>query len=329
MPLKTHVLRSMLLLVTLAAGGVSAEPMAPSLTVDELKQLPPALVHRLLQRGWRAPTRTSTQIDLDVTPPTLTAFHAKGRVSANAPADGVLVEVKASDDQSGVSGIQAMAIGPSGHVISTNDTIVRPVKVYRGSLGDRFSLTGFDEPGTYTFTWAIVHDFAGNYTQYDQVALAALGKVTFEVKNSAGYDYLAPALAAGKIQTPRISLSDTVPGTDRPPFIGVSIDATDAGNTALAGVNSASAWFCTLDSSRCILASTRYVAAVWPPGQAAAKVNMGRALIPDHDAPGNYHLYKVIIDDHAGNLTELTGTEFGGETDFSVYFPSTVLTIKP
>jgi hypothetical protein len=45
--------------------------------------------------------------------------------------------------------------------------------------------------------------------------------------------------------------------------------------------------------------------------------------------PGVYELNSVRVLDRAANHSEYKSTKFGGETDFSQFFPSTTITLVP
>jgi hypothetical protein len=74
---------------------------------------------------------------------------------------------------------------------------------------DRFSL--YAAPGDWTLSYAYIYDRAGNYTFYDATQLAALfPSVTISVTSHYA-DTVNPTVSAGKLLTPKISLSSSSP----------------------------------------------------------------------------------------------------------------------
>jgi hypothetical protein len=307
--------------------GLSAAAQAETVNFEALRHMAPSRVHAWAMQQIKRQQSTQAAralAGLDVTPPVLTAFDVSSSIDVSLADNPLLVSIKASDDRSGITNILAFAQGPSGQIVGANLYSGLPSKKVAGNMLGT-GLTSFQEPGTYTFYSAYVSDAAGNVAQLDQGALAALGRSSFTVKNKRGFDTLAPTLDSGKILTPVLSRSATHPGTDQPPYAGISVSMTDGGETAVSGVPGLSAIFCTIDQSNCFYmwGNDNHV-----PGTPSVTVQMGAQLSPDTE-PGVYHIHSLSVGDRAFNIKELLSTEFSGTTDFSAYFPSTTITINP
>lgn len=275
-----------------------------------------------------AKAKSAQQVTMaaDTLPPALTVFNAAASVDVGVPGSALIASFKATDDLSGVRNAYAWAYGPSGQYIDVSTYLAIPVNKPTGKMHSSV-VNGFLEPGVYTFQGAYIYDTAGNYQYVDGATLATLGKVDFTVKNKKGFDVSKPSIQSGKIVTPRISLSATHPGTDLPTFAQVTVSATDAGNTALSGVQYANATFCLLDQTSCFSVSSSSGETV--PMAFSATVKMGGQITDMATPLGEYHMYSMAVGDYAGNYVYLYGTQFGGVTDFSTYFPSTTITLIP
>lgn len=276
------------------------------------------------QRCQSAATPTGA---VDKTPPVVTAFNAEKSFDAADVSADMGVSFKSTDDLSGVRYVGAAARGPSGQQITVAyDESLPRTKV--GGLMLSLASSPYLEPGTYTFDGLYVTDVANNTRFYDAAAIAAMGNSSFVVRNKRGFDTTPPALTHGRILTPQVSLSDVQPGTGQSRFVGVEIEAIDHGNTATAGFLGGFMTFCLLDNSGCLtLESTRADGA--RAGAASATVRFGTQLNYSPLPTGDYHIASYHGADRAGNWQDLDSQEFGGETDFSEYFPSLVISIKP
>lgn len=304
-----------------------AHAALPAPSVDLLRRLAPeqarelALRQTALQQARRLAGPTAA---LDTTPPVVTKFAGPKSVDVNVSWPGLLATISATDDLSGLRSIMVVAIGPSGQSISAVSSPWSVTK-FSGTIGQGNTLTGFEEPGLYRFSYAFIYDTAGNLEFLDRDELVALGgRTDFTLKNKLGYDGTPPQLVAGKIQTTEASLSDTHPGTTMPPTLTMKLDVSDAGNTALSGVYFANTEFCQADMSHCMYIYGENQ----PPGRAATTLTLGNQLDPS-TRPGVYHLRSVGARDYANNSIYLMSTLFGGPTDFSAYFQSTTITITP
>lgn len=264
---------------------------------------------------------------VDTTPPQLIRFNAIESVDVGVLGAVMQASFKASDDLAGVTSVSALATGPSGQRVQVLFGQAVPSKQLAGTMNSWGSFGPNMEPGTYTFIQGWVFDAAGNYQFVDEAALAALGKVTFEVKNQGGYDKLPPSLVSGTIVTPKVSLVATHPGTSQPKYVQLAIETIDAGNTAVSGLWTAMADFCLPDQSKCLFFSAdpndRH------PMSAKASLKLATQIFDKSTPLGEYHIRSISLTDSAGNFQYLKSAEFGGSTDFGTYFPSTTIKLVP
>jgi hypothetical protein len=315
------------LMTALAVASLTAlaqTAVAADVSKAGAQAIPPQAKAWLAAQAKAKPAQGVTAVD--TLPPVLTVFNAAASVDVGVPGSAMIVSYKATDDLSGVRNVYAWAIGPSGQYIDVSTYLAIPATKPAGKMHSNV-VNGFLEPGVYTFQGAYAYDTAGNYQYFDAATLATLGKVTFTVKNKKGFDVSKPSITSGKIVTPRISLSATHPGTALPTFAQVSVSATDAGNTALSGVQYANATFCLLDQTSCFSVSSSSGETV--PMAFSATMKMGGQITDMATPLGEYHLYSMTVGDYAGNYLYLYGNQFGGATDFSTYFPSTTITLIP
>jgi hypothetical protein len=322
-------LRSLAVAAFLGSGLTAAsvaQSNSPS-AIDALRRAPPHSRDWVLDQLRRQQVaRTVHPLPgSDVTPPLMTAFDVRAAVDVSIPESRLVVAFKITDDLSGARSGFAWATSPSGQDYQVSFWESLPAKRLAGQMVSFQALSPFMEPGTYTFTGAHLTDVAGNGVYLDQFELAALGNITFIVKNKKGFDVTKPELESGAVQTPVVSLSAKQAGTDQLPFAGISVTAIDKGNTAVSGVRNISALYCHVDGSNCMdLVGSGEV----EPRQASLKMRLGRQLLST-DKPGDYRLHWLQIYDYAANGQILISSEIGGSTDFSRYFPSTTITITP
>ena len=267
--------------------------------------------------------------DIDVTGPVLTGFNASATLNLDKPAPTFKVAVKATDDLSGVTSLTFYAFGPrglSGQQVAVMTAPGYPMKGLSAAAGIA-NPNRMLEPGSWKFAWGYGYDAAGNYAYFDEAALEALGNTTFTVVNSGGHDSVAPTLVSGDLLTPSLSLSAVVPGTTvKLPYAKIKVGAADTGNSTLAGVRQVIATFCKVDApALCLNAGS----ATYVTGRAKATLYVGTELTAG-TATGSYELMKVLVYDHADNVSDYVGTAFGGTTDFSLFFPGgATIKVKP
>jgi hypothetical protein len=320
-------------LSVLAGLVFSSAVLAQSARLEEMlsRLAPPereAYVEQLVARQQAERLQTiRSDATADVTPPVLTMFNANPTLNVSKAAAPFKIVFKATDDLSGVLSITANALGPSGQSVAVNLRPGYPAKNVGGKGG--FSpLNRLLEPGTWKFSQAYGYDVAGNFFSVSSGALAALGNTTFTVVNNSGYDLVKPSLTGGQLQTPSVSISSHVPGTtDTDRYVGVKLNLTDAGNTAVAGVASAYAKLCQVGDPNKCLSLSGLTSATGQPSvtlSATAQVSAARGNVP-----GDYELQSVYVYDQAGNYASYLGTKFGGTTDFGAMFPATKIMLSP
>ncbi|MFO1337292.1 MAG: hypothetical protein U1F53_03510 [Burkholderiaceae bacterium] len=265
---------------------------------------------------------------LDVTPPVLTAFDAGATLNLAKPTPPFSVLVKASDDLSGVRSVLFWASGPSGQRIPALVELAYPVKSHDGRIGFGALFAGrLLQPGVWTIAEARVEDVAGNHAEYDHAALAALGNATFTVVNKGSHDAAAPSVDSGQVLTPVVSLSSAAKGTAAlAPFVGIKVVASDTGSTALAGLAGAEAAFCIAGDNPCIELRATPLGGAQPSATLTLGAQVATSL---GHVPGEYELCELGVWDQAGNASVLSSVACGGSTDFSLYFPTTRITLTP
>jgi hypothetical protein len=261
----------------------------------------------------------------DTKPPALKSLNVPATVDVSKTTDAIAISFTATDDSSGVAQVDVWVEGPGGQRIYFRQIPSLPGKQVTGIMLNT-CMTAYLQPGAWVIQGASVIDVAGNVTLYDQSDLAKLGNTTFVVQNAGAFDASPPALTSGKILTPAVSLSSNSPGTDQPPFVGLTVNVTDAGNGVISGVMAVDVIFCLPDHSHCFTASQWGVSVVDAPSDV---IQLGYQLNRGSDVPGLYELNNIYIRDFAGNFTNLQSDMYGGSTDFSLYFPSISLRIKP
>lgn len=268
----------------------------------------------------------TAQAASDTAPPVLTAFNVPETIDLGPTGSTLSASFKASDDLSGVKQLQATAYGPGGQiaVYFVSNAPSTKISGTMHSNGHKPFLT----PGVYTYKSVDITDFAGNKRSLDAAELAALGRVSFTLKNDRGYDTVAPSLVRGTILTPVVSLSSHVPGTDLYPVASMKLTAKDAGNNVVSGVRWASVVFCKLNvPERCIYVSNDNIEE--EPLVSSATLKLGGSVSPNDYVQGEYHIHSLTLFDFAENHSTMISVNSGGDTDFSSYFPSTTITLVP
>jgi len=312
-------------LMVLATAAV-ARPAA----VQDLKRLPPqaraAAVQALVAKQ-QAARKAGAVAGLDSTAPTVTAFNVGRRLDPSKTWNQVLVDIAIKDAVSGINWAYVDFVGPSGQWI----TMYLPYG-YGQTVEEIHAALHMNpayEPGTWKAYDLYGYDVAGNYFYKDQNALRALGNIQFKVSGTV-HDVTPPSLVNGTLSATSISLSTPWPGTESSgPFVTAKLAVTDAGDTGVSGPAYSFAYFCTLDLTNCFgLATDNYYTGNAVYGVTSTTQTLGTQLYPGFPT-GDYHLYYAYLSDNAGNTVYLTSTEFGGETDFSALFNSTVITLTP
>ncbi|MBI5270320.1 MAG: hypothetical protein HY856_11660 [Burkholderiales bacterium] len=270
--------------------------------------------------------------ETDSTPPVLERFSVAGDVDARSPIPSATLRLAMSDDLSGLQTWIVTLVGPSGQMVQRVEGVATGQRRLAGgvSVGGTpvavVPFTAYTEPGTWTVESLFVSDNAYNMRIYDREALAALGRTSFTVRNDGGHDKEAPQMVRGVLQTPRVSLSATPPGTwpGRLPYLAAAIHTTDTGNGVVAGASSAILTFCLPDRYGDCVDRFELPGQVAELGRATNVIRVGAEARADL-TPGRYVLYSVYIEDAARNFRYM----MAGDTDFSAYFPNPTLVITP
>lgn len=310
-----------LLLCGTVVGVSASEVESPA----DIMAMSKAQYQRFIQsRKASAGTRRSAQLgsQLDTTGPVITKLDLVSTVDANRAGTQITYGYAASDDLSGIRWLGFVLTGPSGQQYTSYAEVGLPRNKVSGKGAMYPGL--WIEAGEWRVTEVRGQDQANNDFQAP-IDLEALGNLRVSIQNRRGHDATPPSLTGGKILTPSVSLSTPPKGQDYGgPLAGLSVAVADAGS-AISGVDYVYAEFCLIDGGCLYMnARTNNVLGVkqttlLPFTQADEVVNM----------PGVYQLRSIVVSDHAGNQRTLTSIDFGGDTDFSQWFPSTTIELKP
>lgn len=332
-----------LLLAALAAAGLllaaTAASAAPITTAgpDTAAMTPRQRVQAHIEwnKGRRAALPAQVAVS-DNTPPVLRLFTIEGDVDAQAGLPAAIAKVSMTDDLAGLQTVIVTLVGPSGQMVQR----VEGLSTGQRRLDGRLSIgaapvatvpfSRFTEPGSWTVDSVFISDAAYNGLYLGREALAAMGRTTFTVHNTAGHDKVGPRLARGYLETRRVSLSTPPAGTwaGTMPWLSAGLRTVDEGNGAIAGPADAILAFCLINEYNDCVDRFELQGHVNEFGRPSASFRVGGQLRPDQ-MPGKYFLYYVVLMDQARNMTYLTTHLLGGETDFSQYFPNTVVTVDP
>jgi hypothetical protein len=307
-----------------AAAAVSPQTGAPT----PAARLQAAKAHAASQRA-ALPRELA---ESDSTPPVLERFSVAGDVDARSPIPSATLRLAMSDDLSGLQTWIVTLVGPSGQMVQRVEGVATGQRRLAGgvSVGGApvavVPFTAYTEPGTWTVESLFVSDNAYNMRIYDREALASMGRSSFTVHNAGGHDKEAPQMVRGVVQTPRVSLSATPPGSwpGRLPYLSAAIHTTDTGNGVVAGASSAILTFCLPDRYGDCVDRFELQGQVAELGRQANVIRAGAEARADL-TPGRYVLYSVYIEDAARNFRYMMVSD----TDFSAYFPNPTLVITP
>lgn len=270
---------------------------------------------------------------LDTTPPMLTALSVGTKVNVTKSKSQLLVNFTATDGLSGLDYIYIGAVGPSGQFAFVEFEDAYPSTSLSQTLA--LNISPFAEPGRWSVDLVYGWDVAGNLFVLDANSMKAFGNTVFTVINTNPNvgDLTPPRLLRGKVLTPKVFLSTppigTVDGMD--PYAGVNVELYDGDSTVISGVHGAEVEFCLADESSCFssysIINTFGIKDLvfstynndWTPYQATQPSFL----------TGKYFINHVWIWDQANNEVELQSIVFGGDTDFSQIFPTSVIKIKP
>lgn len=339
--MKRFVLPALLLSALLAVGLLAFATAASAATADRGVDLAALTPSQRVQahRAWTLARRTALPAQVaaaDATPPQLHVFSIEGDVDAQAGLPAAIAKVSIRDDVAGLQTLIFTLVGPSGQMVQRVEGLTTGQRRLDGRLSigaapvATVPFSRFSEPGTWTVDSVFISDAAYNGLYLDRAALSAMGRTEFTVHNTAGHDKLGPTLARGAVETRRVSLSTppagTFPGTL--PWLSAGLRAVDQGNGAVAGPSEAILAFCLLDRFNDCVDRFELQGHVNEFGRAAANFRVGGQPRSDQ-TPGRYILQYAVLLDQARNMTVLTSTLVGGETDFAQLFPHSLITIDP
>ncbi|WP_374565076.1 hypothetical protein [Ideonella sp.] len=301
-----------------SSGAVAAAAPSPAeimaLSKSQYEQL---VKERAKIRG--AAHSVQGDVQYDNAGPVVTRLDLAPLVDANRSDAQIVYSYAAKDDLSGVRWLGFVLRGPSGQERTTFVGLGMPrTKVSgRGAMFPGYTM----QAGDWRVTEVRGEDQAHNLFQVPP-DLDALGNMNVAVKNDRAYDAKAPKLISGQILTPVVSLSTPPKGQAYGgPLIGASVELADVGS---AGVNQIGLTFC-LDKWTC--KSTNFLDNEL---LGAKRLTLQPYVQVEEDSSlGVYELKEIYLSDLAGNYTTLTSVLFGGSTDFSQYFPSTTIELKP
>jgi hypothetical protein len=131
-------------------------------------------------------------------------------------------------------------------------------------------------------------------------------------------------LASGVVRTPTVSLSAIMPGTASPGGV-LAADFTVTDDSS--GVEFIGATWCDKVTGRCLGTGATNTLVK---GSTSLALTVLSEYTASNLPQGTYTLSIVSVQDRAGNYRYLTGTEFGGSTDFSVLMPQGhTITVTP
>jgi len=319
--MKTLTLRrSLLAVAVLGAAATFSAAAAAKPVARQPAQLPADLQAQQPSGASAATPAAPGGQGVDLTPPTLTGFTLPASIDLGTAGADARITFSADDAGSGVFNGAATLVSADGKTTLPiwfgNDVPTRHVHKGRGRLeGSPWAV-----PGTWTLGSVAVYDYLGNGISYDTAALEGMGiATTTTVVNRKGGDGVAPTIVSGHLRDTTYSRSATQPGTGgAPAYFVVDVRMQDTGNGQVSGVRLAQLVFCTDDQLHCMnVISTDNSSS----GTKAATVQAWQ--IPgalSWVVPGLYHLRDVILFDRAGNRSWMTGTFFGGSTDFGPLF---------
>lgn len=323
-----------LALATVAPGLTAA----PATQAPDTRAMTPGQRVQAVAEWYRAEhaARAAAAPSQDNQPPVLNRFAIEGDVDAQAPAPAAVADLSITDDLAGVQTWIVTLVGPSGQMVQRVEGVATGQRRVEGrmSIGAApvatVPFSRYTEPGTWMVDSLFISDGAYNGRFYGREELAAMGRTSFTVRNPGGHDKTGPRLLGGVIESKRVSLSTPPPGTweGTLPNLSAGMRVVDDGNGTIAGPADAIAAFCLPDRYANCVDRFELQGHANEFGRRSATLRLGGQPRADQ-TPGRYLLQYVVLNDQARNMTVLTTSLLGGETDFSQLFPTTSITIEP
>lgn len=277
--------------VVLALAGVSQA--APAVDFSKLGPKQQAHMAKVLaaKQGGVTP-----QYNYDIRPAVLKGIKVGGQVKANIKNAQAVVSLRVADNLSGVHQVTVNVMSPSGNQYAYASWYAS-FENTREELQIGVDMSDATENGVWRVYSVTVADANNNATNYDEAALAAMGRTTFTVSGAAG-DFESPVAETGGVNlTPTVSLSTPprgmLPGNAA--RVGAQLKLLDAGAS---GINRASMQFCLEGTYwECFSMSGQ----VSLRGQSNLVLTMGGHVESYYVTPGNYVPYSLYVYDFAGN----------------------------
>jgi hypothetical protein len=265
----------------------------------------------------------------DSVAPVLHNIFVSGSVNAQQPNQSIIIDMDMTDKSSGIVSYTVELTSPSGsRIISRTKTVPTPSQHVTPTLtvgsypysDPVFNV--YDQPGTWRVSSLLVQDAAGNARSYNAAQLQGFGNTAFTVINNGGFDIVPPTFAGGTILTPNVHRSKAPKGTraGTPPYVSANIELTDSGNGATSGDYEAVLRLCHLDTSGQCDDYLTMQAVTNEVGGQANTMTVGTQMRADQTL-GLYVIDDLNLYDVASNHSLYTSTQFGGNTNFSSYFP--------
>lgn len=293
---------------TLAMAGIAQAGN----TVDVSKLSAGQLAH--LAKSQEHQLVVTPMYNYDIKPPVLKSVNVGGKVHANEKYAQAVVSLTVGDNLSGVDRVVVTLMSSSGQTAGGGwDS---PYESTRNELQIGVNMSDVSENGVWRIYNVSVVDANNNVANFDEAALAALGKTTFTVTGATG-DLIWPTAEPGGVNlTPTVSRSTPprgmLPGSWA--RAAVKLKLSDTGGS---GIRGASMAYCLQDTWwECI-----YLDGEVPVrGKSGTMLTLG-GKVTNYVTPGTYVPNSLYIYDHAGNSNSYY------ESDIASFVDSPVITI--
>ena len=294
---------------TLAAAGIA---QAGGPTVDVSKLTAGQQAH--MAKSQEQQLVVTPLFNYDVKPPVLKSVNVGGKIHANEKYAQIVVSLAVGDNLSGVDQVMVTLMGPSGQTAGAGwDS---PYESARNELQIGVDMSDVSENGVWRIYNVSVVDANNNVANFDEAALAALGKTTFTVVGATG-DTTWPAAGPGGVNlTPTVSRS-TPPRGMLPGSLARTAVKLKISDTGGSGIRGASMAYCLQDAWwDCIYLDGQ----VPVRGKSSTMLTLG-GKVNSYVTPGTYVPYSLGIYDYAGN----SNTYY--ESDINAFIDSPAITI--
>lgn len=271
----------------------------------------------------------------DVQAPILRGFAVSTpTVNVDQPDAAIVVNLRATDNQSGVLTLALTLSSPNGEqTIERWYSLPAPNRAINGpfSVGAFNGQSGFNShsaAGPWKVQQIQLIDANDNTATYRYADLAALGRATFTVTSTQS-DTHPPELVSGTLNTTSLSVSRHQAGTQKPLYASATLRLRDdaVSGSSASGIRWAQLVLCKPDGTGNCLERIDLAGEAPRFGLTQTALQVGGSL---HDVtPGTFQIFSITLMDMAGNSHWMQSTAFQGEVDFSQYFTGTTLTLTP